>query len=158
MVLLAKRIRNTFAFLGNKLLVVASEELIGQHDTTYEAVNKTWDEFLSIHQDKIMAESTESIIVLHGVCKPASSKVSKMEMIILNGTKIARIVFTDEESVPQWSDDGAADGTVPNERKSNILDEKLTLIHRIINGDKQKVKKPKKALFSFGPMTEPTED
>ena len=30
------------------------------------------------------------------------------------------------------------------------MDEKVELIHRIINGEKQKISKPKAALFSFG--------
>lgn len=119
-------------------------------DASQDEVKQTWDNFLSNYQDKIASGNTDAVIVLHGACKPSSSKISKIEMIIVDGTKIARLVFTDEESEPSWSDDGAGEGASPNERKVNILDEKLTLIHRILNGDKQKVNKPKMALFNFG--------
>jgi len=35
-------------------------------------------------------------------------------MIILDGQKICRLVWTDEESEPEWSDDGAEEGKSVN--------------------------------------------
>ena len=97
-VLLAKRIRNTFAFLKNKLLVVSSEEVIGQPDANTDKIKASWDDFLSNYQDQITSDKTEAVIVLNGLRK--LNKISKIEMIIIDGTKIARLVFTAEESEP----------------------------------------------------------
>lgn len=158
--LMAQRIRNTFAFLKNGLLVVAAEDLIGASDNA-DAIKDAWEEFVSTYQDKICSGDTDAVIVIGSPGKRPQqlARIKRIEMIILDGTRIARMAWGDEESEPQWSDDGV-DGAAP-ESRDKLLDKKLILIHRILNGEKQKVSKAKPApLFSFGakPVQKKDED
>ena len=62
--LMARRIRNTFAFLKNGLVVVSTEDLIG-NSADAAATESAWEDFVATYQDKITANDTEALIVIN---------------------------------------------------------------------------------------------
>ena len=71
-------------------------------------------------------------------------------MIIITNKKIAKLIFSDEKNENQQNEDEKNEDALQDDGQQSILEEKLSIIHRIMNGEKQKIKKPKVALFSFG--------
>jgi len=148
--LLAYHMRKTLNFLKSTVVVVSCDDLVGDGKDD-EEVSKTWGTFLAAHQDKIASDKIEAVVVFHTCdARNDKSRIRRVEMIILDGQKICRLVWTDEESEPEWSDDGAEEGKSVNSR-AKIIEKKLILLHQIINGKKEEVKNKAAApLFMFG--------
>lgn len=57
-------------------------------------------------------------------------------MIIITNKKIAKLIFSDEKSENQKNEDGKIEDAPQDDVKQGILEEKLAIIHRIMNGEK----------------------
>ena len=112
------------------LLIYASEEIIG----------KAWDTFVAQHQEKMASGKTEAVVV---VSSHGETSMQKVQMTILDGTKMCKITWTTVESEVLWTQSDEGDDV-------EDLDSKLVLIHGMLNGVRQEVKQQsQKPLFQF---------